>query len=277
MTFVDAELERIARRILDALDQRASIPPIAGSRPDFGLDEAYAVSGRIMRERNARGENTVGWKIGFTNRAIWDEYGVHAPIWGPVYDTTLAMVEAGAGPAICDVGHLVEPRIEPEIAFRLAEAPRPGMEVRQLLGCIDAVAHGVEIVQSVFPGWRFQAADTVAAFALHGLYRCGPPVTLSERGEDDWLRLLADFEIGLFRNGDEIDRGHAGTVLGGPLAALKHFVDGFDHKPFGRGLQPGDWITTGTVTRAFPIRPGETWKTRIEGLPLPGLALEFSA
>jgi 2-keto-4-pentenoate hydratase len=271
MTFVDADLERNARRILDALDQRASIPPIAGSRPDFGLAEAYMVSGHIMRERNARGEKTVGWKIGFTNRAIWDEYGVHAPIWGPVYDTTLAMVEAGS--AACDIGHLVEPRIEPEIAFRLGSVPRPGMDERSLFDCIDAVAHGIEIVQSVFPDWRFQAADTVAAFALHGLYRCGPPVAASAQGADEWLSMLSDFSIVLHCDGDEVDRGHAGTVLGGPLAALKHFVDGFDQKPFGRGLEPGNWVTTGTVTRAFPIRPGERWTTRIEGLPLPGLEL----
>lgn len=273
MTFVDAELDRISRRILHAVDRRASIPPIAGSRPDFGLAEAYAVSGRIMRERNARGERTVGWKIGFTNRAIWDEYGVRAPIWGPVYDTTLAMVEAGS--TSCDIGHLVEPRIEPEIAFRLASSPRPGMDERALLGCVDAIAHGVEIVQSVFPGWRFQAADTVGALALHGLYRCGPPVPASAKGEDDWLSMLSDFSIVLHRDGNEVDRGHAGTVLGGPLSALKHFVDGFDPKPFRRGFEPGDWVTTGTVTRAFPVKEGEVWTTRIEGLPLPGLELIF--
>ena len=30
------------------------------------------------------------------------------------------------------------------------------------------VGHGFEIVQSIFPGWKFSTADTVGAFSLHG-------------------------------------------------------------------------------------------------------------
>ena len=30
-----------------------------------------------------------GRKIGFTNRGIWQKYGVHEPIWGFVYDENL--------------------------------------------------------------------------------------------------------------------------------------------------------------------------------------------
>ena len=99
------------------------------------------------------------------------------------------------------------------------------MDERELLSSIDAVAHGFEIVQSVYPGWRFKAADTVAAFALHGRYRRGPFVPLAEAARRDWFERLAGFEIALFRDGVEIDRGVAGNVLGGgPLTALRHFV-----------------------------------------------------
>jgi 2-oxo-3-hexenedioate decarboxylase len=48
---------------------------------------------------------------------------------------------------------LAEPRIEPEIVFKLAGAPSLGMGEEALLGSIDWVAHGFEIVQSIFPGW----------------------------------------------------------------------------------------------------------------------------
>ena len=34
------------------------------------------------------------------------------------------------------------------------------MSDEQILGCIDWMAHGFEIVVSVFPGWKFTAADT---------------------------------------------------------------------------------------------------------------------
>jgi 2-keto-4-pentenoate hydratase len=74
--------------------------------------------------RMARGERPSGWKIGFTNRTIWDEYGVHAPIWGPMYDSTLQQLPPGPGPFPVDLRGLVEPRIEPEIVLRIAKAAK---------------------------------------------------------------------------------------------------------------------------------------------------------
>jgi 2-oxo-3-hexenedioate decarboxylase len=38
-------------------------------------------------------------------------------------------------------------------------------------------------------------------------------------------------------------------------------------------LQAGELVTTGTLTQALPIRAGETWSTRLEGIDLPGIAL----
>ena len=34
-------------------------------------------------------------------------------------------------------------------------------------------------------------------------------------------------------------------------------------------------MTTGTITRAFPVRPGDTWRTRLDGAPFEGLCLSF--
>lgn len=271
MTINDADAERIAGLILAAGDQTRSISPITEGLPGFGLADAYRVSAVITRLRIARGERPVGWKIGFTNETIWDEYGVHAPIWGPMYSSTAAEVEP-AGGSVCQIGALVEPRIEPEIALRIASPPHPDMDERDLFGCVGAVAHGFEIVQSVFPGWRFKAADTVAAFALHGCYRHGSLVAIAAAERERWREILAEFSIVLSRDGVEIDRGVGRNVLGGgPLTALRHLVRGLAEFSCGYALHAGDLVTTGTVTRAFPVKPGERWTTRVEGLPLPGM------
>ena len=277
MSISGKDADAVAGRILAAFDVAYSIAPITDERPDFQLDDAYAVAAQVTARRMARGERPVGWKVGFTNTTIWDEYGVHAPIWGPMYDTTVAAIDPGQGAAACAIGHLVEPRIEPEIVLKLAAVPHGDMDDRQLLGCLDSVAHGFEIVQSVFPEWRFRAADTVAAFALHGLARHGPFVRVSSTASPaEWLAMLSSFRITLFRNGAEMDRGIAGNVLGsGPLAALRHLARGLVHHSAGYSLNPGDIVTTGTVTRAFPIRPGERWSTEVDGLPLPAMNLSF--
>ena len=43
-------------------------------------------------------------------------------------------------------------------------------------------------------------------------------------------------------------------------------------------LQPlaaGEIVSTGTLTDAHPVSPGEAWSTEFDGLPLPGLKVRF--
>jgi len=41
-------------------------------------------------------------------------------------------------------------------------------------------------------------------------------------------------------------------------------------------LTPGEIVSTGTLTRALPIAPGETWGTTLTGLPLEGIRLTLA-
>ncbi|HEU5089403.1 MAG TPA: 2-hydroxypenta-2,4-dienoate hydratase, partial [Roseiflexaceae bacterium] len=69
------ELDEIATQLLAAYDNATLIEPPSRRGP-FSMDEAYAVGERLVQKRRARGEQTVGRKIGFTNTTIWAEYGV---------------------------------------------------------------------------------------------------------------------------------------------------------------------------------------------------------
>ena len=265
----------LAREVLSALSNHRQISPLTSRLPGLDLSLAYRVSAAVRRLREERGEHVVGRKIGFTNRMIWDEYDVHAPIWGYVYDSTVHRL-ADLGGALA-IAHLVEPRIEPEIVFKLSQPPSPGMDERALLGCVEWVAHGFEVVQSLFPGWRFQAADTVAAFGLHGALALGEPQPVSEYNVDFWLARLATFETTLMCNGAEMDRGHAGNVLGGgPVTALRHLVEALASDPDSPPLATGELVSTGTLTRALPVLSAETWTTRLVGLPLHGIGLALA-
>ena len=72
------------------------------------LDSAYQCQLAVSRLRQARGESVRGYKIGFTNRTIWEEYGVYTPMWAHVYDTTVTFFEGQGG--TLKIGHLAEPR-----------------------------------------------------------------------------------------------------------------------------------------------------------------------
>ena len=266
-----------ARTILAAHEHRRAIAPLTGGDPTLDLAASYRVAEEVRRLRAARGERVVGRKIGFTNTTMWDRYGVRAPIWGYVYDTTLRDRAALPEPvALCA---FVEPRIEPEIVFGLARAPEPGMDAATLIGCVDWAASGFEIVQSLFPGWLFAAPDTVAAFGLHGLLVVGERVRIAPGDRPAWIERLGAFAVDLLRDGAVADRGGGRAILGpgprgaGPLAALGHLVDVLANDPSAPTLAAGDIITTGTLTDALPLVPGQHWRMRLDGLPLPGIDL----
>src|SRR6516225_10120465 len=191
------DIQAVAAEAFATLDTGCQIEPFSWRIRSFNLDDAYRVTAAVRKMRETRRELPVGRKIGFTNRTIWAEYNVYESVWGYVYDRTVHnLSEIGdTFPLV----RLAEPRIEPEIVFKLAVAPAPGMGERALLESIDWVAHGFEIVQSIFPGWKSSAPDTVAAFGLHGALLIGSRHSIA--ADEDWGRTLSTFEIDLKRDG----------------------------------------------------------------------------
>lgn len=265
--------DRLADHLLECSDRARTIDETL-REPGLAMDAAERIQHAIRQRRIDRGEQPVGYKIGFTNRRIWSIYGVSSPIWGPVYaggverlDTPRARIEAGRHP---------EPRFEPEIVLGLAHAPTsddPGA----VAAAIGWVAHGVEVVQSVYPGWRFTAPESMASQAMHGSLHIGPaaapgdPATLADR--------LAALAIVLERREEPEGRwltvaeGVGADVLDGPVMALVHLVRCLRER--GQRLGPGDIVSTGTLVDAQPMRAGQRWRTRLQGFGgLDGLAID---
>jgi 2-keto-4-pentenoate hydratase len=259
----------LAGQLLEAWDG-AQLTPLPSARPGgLTLAQAFQVAESLRGRRIARGDEPCGYKIGFTNRTIWPRYGVFAPIWAPVWRSTVTLLEGTE--ADVSLAGLVQPRIEPEIVFGFARAPRAGMDEHELLGCLEWVAHGFEIVHTHFADWRFTAPDTVADFALHGRLYVGPrvPVAGFERIGDE----LAQLRLTLSRDGVDVDTGIGTNVLDGPLTALRLWLDAMaQHSPQWR-VVAGDLVTTGTITDAWPMAPGQVWRSRPDHAALHGLTL----
>jgi 2-oxo-3-hexenedioate decarboxylase len=254
-----ADIHAIAGEILATLGTGRQLSPFTSRPAGLTLEEGYRVSAVLNRLREARGEKRLGRKIGFTNRTIWEEYKVYAPMLGYVYDRS---VHELSNTASLPLAQFAEPRIEPEIVFGLGCAPAADMDETALMSCVDWVAHGFEIVQSIFPHWQFSAADTVAANGLHGALLIARRHEIGPRAAK-WQKALSGFEIDLLCEGRVVDHGHAANVLDGPLSALRHLVGllarDANHPP----LAAGEIVTTGTLTRAMPVKSGETWSTAL--------------
>ncbi|HET9978657.1 MAG TPA: fumarylacetoacetate hydrolase family protein [Burkholderiaceae bacterium] len=264
------DADRLARELLQAADAATLLPLPSDTDPAFDLAQACAVADRVRALRLARGEVPVGYKIGFTNRSIWPRYGVFAPMWAPVWQHTTTLLD---GPSVrVSPAGLSQPRLEPEIVFGLKSVPRAGMDNAALVDCIEWVAHGFEIVHTHFADWKFGLADCFADHGLHGRLCVGPRVPIA--CFSDAAAELRALRVELLRDGAVIDRGDASVVLGGPVDALRQWVDAMHAQPQRWPIRAGDVVTTGTITDAWPLASGMRFETRLSDPRLQGLALE---
>jgi 2-oxo-3-hexenedioate decarboxylase len=85
--------------------------------------------------------------------------------------------------------------------------------------------------------------------------------------------LLAGMTLALMQAGQSVEKGAASNVLDSPLMALLHFMKTLRNCPGAPDVQPGDVITTGTWTDAWPLVAGQVWQSQY-ALPLTGLTLK---
>jgi 2-keto-4-pentenoate hydratase len=260
----------LAQELIEVHENARIVPPFSERHPRLTAQAGYAAARDLHEHRVAIGWQLVGRKIGFTNRTLWPRYGVYEPMWGTVYDRTL--IRAQDDRASISLEGLVQPRIEPEVCFKLKAAPRTS-DVEEVLSAIDWLAHSVEIVQCHHPNWKVTIADCTADNGLHGRLIVGTPVPV--QGINDLAKKLPLLEARLFKGERMVDRGVGANVLGSPLLALAHLVDLLKRQPEAPPLSAGEIITTGVLTDAHPVAAGETWHTELAGLPLSGLKISF--
>jgi 2-oxo-3-hexenedioate decarboxylase len=248
-----------AQELLKHYDSGACWPQSPSISPDYLPADAYRDALAVRSLRTARGEIPKGYKIGFTNRSIWDLYNVYTPMWGTIWDTTLAGVgELGTQ---LSLAHICQPRIEPEIVFGFKSTPKLDASTEDLYESIDWIAPGFEIVQSHKAEWKFTAVETILDSGLHARLGVGkrfPIKSVSSSGKN-LIELLSNSQARLFKGDECVDSGPGSNVLDSPLQALHYFLKELRACPGATDIQPGDIVTTGTWTDAWPIHPGESW------------------
>src|SRR5947207_15072496 len=103
----------LAHELVGLHESAAEVLPFSARYPGLTPETGYAASRKLHAHRLSRGWKPLGRKIGFTNRSLWERYGVHEPIWGTVYDKTAIFSQGNK--ARVPLAGLVQPRIEPEI------------------------------------------------------------------------------------------------------------------------------------------------------------------
>jgi 2-oxo-3-hexenedioate decarboxylase len=268
------DVKAIADRLIAAYDNATMLAPITADTPGFDVACAYEVLAEIERRRLAQGWQPAARKIGFTNRTIWERYGVYQPMWARAWTRTVQYAREGR--ATQSLAGLVQPRIEPEVVFKLRSPVPATDDAEAILGCVEWLAPGFEIVQSHFPDWKFKAPDCTAAFGLHGALAIGTPLVVTAANRARIAAALPTFTLEL-RNGDTlVDTGVGANVLDSPALALAHLARVLATQPWAPPLAAGEVITTGTVTDAWPVKAGETWTSDYGALGIDGLTISFA-
>jgi 2-oxo-3-hexenedioate decarboxylase len=269
----------LAKELIDLHDHPRQVTPFSTRYPGLTAETGYAAARQLHAHRLARGWTLLGRKNGFTNRGIWQRYGVDRPMWGAVYDRTLSFVDHNR--ATVSLAGLVQPRIEPEICFKLKSVPPATPEALSLytrnpaaiLEAIEWIAHSVEIVQCHHPEWKMTLADCAADNALHGRLIVGTPVEVHRLA--GLAAALPFLKVTLRKDNEVMDRGIGANVLGSPLLSLAFLLEILATQKESPPLEAGEIVSTGTLTDAHPVKAGERWSTVFEGLALQGLCLNF--
>jgi 2-oxo-3-hexenedioate decarboxylase len=253
-------IEARARQIVQALTTPKQITPASMEPNSLSLEEAYAVAAQVQ---SLQGRQRVGLKVGFTNRSIWPVYGVDRPIWGEIYADGLFATNQPV-----PLAGFSEPRIEPEIVLGFRDVPSAEMDGQKLKDCIEWVAPGFEIVQSIYPNWTFSVEDSIAAQALHGCLVLGEKIPATA----EVLSGLPAVPLQLRRAGETVENGKGVNALGGPIDVLAHLTPLLSEE---RALKAGELLTTGTLTDAWPVSPGECWSAYFGGVMAVELTVQF--
>ena len=240
----DASLDAIVDHMLTARERRVSTRALERHFPDMNRERAYEIQlAQLVRDEARR--SRVGWKIGWSR--VVDPRTPVDPVFGyvlqsDVYDTGDSIpadrfVAGSAG-------------VEAEVVFWVDRDLEGPMVTREALeAAIDRVAPAVELVSARVPSPHARehaVADNV--------YHAG--VILGAARPDvssvDFTIEEAHVEVA----GEPVAQGMTRNIMGrDPVEALLWLAN--ELPKYGRHLEAGDFVVTGTVVTPPPITAGQ--------------------
>jgi len=215
----------LARRIAGA---RASRRRLHASDRPVALDAGYAI-----QEQLAAGRRLNGFKLGMVSAAKQQQMGIDAPLYGRVFADMLH-------DAPLSLDRFMQPRLEPEVVAVVGESVPAGADPERAIAAVASFRLGVDVLDTVWDGYRFSPGEVVADNVAGGGFLLGPP--LDDLPPTGALRLSIDGHV--VAEGEIEDLGDPGRRLSW-LAAHTG------------GLRRGHYVFMGSPAASEPARPGE--------------------
>lgn len=254
-TLVTDDVRAAAQRLITASDTRTPCAPVRDLLSEVSLPVGYAVQSLLTAARLDQGRRIVGRKIGLTAPAVQAQLGVDQPDFGVLFDD----MACSEGERI-DIGRLLQPRIEAEVAFVLgADLDAADLDESAARAAVAEVLPAFEIVDSRIAGWDITIVDTVADNASSGLYVLGQ--SYGPLGDLDLRAVEMTLTDGA---GETLSSGTGAACLGDPITALTWLAR--TARELGFSLRAGEVILSGALGPMVPVRPGATYSASLSGL-----------
>jgi 2-oxo-3-hexenedioate decarboxylase len=262
----------LAEELIAAYAQRrADVIPPSAREGGIDLDTAYEVERELVQRRRTAGYKPVGLKVGFANRAMWRALKLDTLVWASMYEDTVRL--STRGPTVLPISRMVAPKIEPEIVFKLKHAPAGDTsDPAAVLKAVEWLALGFEIIDCVYADWKFQPVDFVASYGLHAALIIGEPHHVRAEEIPELVAQLASFKLTLLKGEQAVAEGFGKNSLKSPALCVGELAAAVARRSSSKRLGPGDLISSGTLTEAQLLAPGQKWRVVVEGLPVPEIS-----
>lgn len=241
----EVDLQQAAADLRAAEAGCRPICPLSETYPGLDTVDAYQIQLQNVELRRRAGAVVKGHKVGLSSKAMQEMLGVDEPDYGHLFDDMFVYEGADV-----PVERYCSPRVEVEVGFVLGEAlSGPGCSVADVLRATAFVMPCIEIIDSRIRDWKITLPDTIADNASSAAIVMGGTRTSVDAVD---LRLIG---AALRRNGEIVDTGSSGAVLGNPASAVAWL--GNKVTRFGVTLEAGDVILPGSCTKAHAVHAGD--------------------
>jgi 2-keto-4-pentenoate hydratase len=236
--------------------ERRAMPaePIRERYPEIGEDDAYAIQAELLRRKLAGGATVAGYKAGATNATAQASFGLSQAVYG-------ALLRHGQ---VLDGGSiesrdLIHPRVECEVAFRMAaNLAGPGVTPESALAAVAGAMAAFEIVDSRTVGWSGKMPEMIADSVFAARYVVSEQL-VPVAGLD-----LASIAVTLLKNGAQVAQATGANVLGSPANSLAWLANRM--AAHGHALRAGDIVLAGSLTPLVAAAAGDSFEASFDHL-----------
>jgi len=253
MTLTTSGLRAAADRLIAAAAAPQQCDPVRDILGGTDIAAAYAVQRLLTEDSQQRGRRIVGHKIGLTSPAVQRQLGVDQPDSGVLF----ADMQVASG-ATVTTNMLLQPKVEAEIAFILAEDLEGDLSDSRIRAAAGIAMPAIEIVDSRVRDWSISIVDTIADNGSSALFVLGSEVAAA--ADLDFVSRT----MRLTQDGDVVSAGRGSDCLGSPLNALRWLARTAQDN--GSPLRAGHIVLSGALGPMVPVRPGSSYTADIDGI-----------